>query len=105
MAKPTMHGVEPNRAGEKILLAVEKQLAENNPPQVAWTLERLLAEGIMREDALKYIACALSIEIFEVLKHGATYDEARYLRNLARLPELPWDSETRDLTSRSSRRR
>ena len=87
------HGVEPNRAGAEILLAVEKQLAENKPPQVAWTLERLLAEGIEREEALKYIACALSIEIFEVLKHGATYDEARYLRNLARLPELPWEDE------------
>ena len=93
MAKPMKHGVEPNRAGAEILLAVENQLAENNPPQVAWTLERLLAEGINREEALKYIACALSIEIFEALKHGATYDEARYLRNLARLPELPWEDE------------
>lgn len=74
-------------------LAVENQLAENNPPQVAWTLERLLVEGIQREEALKYIACALSVEIFQVLKHGATYDEARYLRNLARLPELPWEDE------------
>jgi len=87
------HGVEPNRAGAEIFLAVENQLAENNPPQVARTLERLLAEGINREEALKYIACALSIEIFEALKHGATYDEARYLRNLARLPELPWEDE------------
>ena len=87
------HSVEPDRAGAQILLAVENQLAENNPPQVAWTLERLLVEGIRREEALKYIACALSVEIFEVLKHGATYDEARYLRNLARLPELPWEDE------------
>ena len=93
MAKPTKHCAEPDRAGAEILLAVEKQLTENKPPQVAWTLERLLAEGIEREEALKYIACALSIEIFEVLKHGATYDEARYLRNLARLPELPWEGE------------
>ena len=87
------HVVEPDRAGAEILLAVENQLAENKPPQVALTLERLLAEGIEREEALKYIACALSIEIFEMLKHGATYDEARYLRNLARLPELPWEDE------------
>ena len=88
-----MHSVEPDRAGAQILRAVENQLAENNPPQVAWTLERLLVEGIQREEALKYIACALSVEIFEVLKHGATYDEARYLRNLDRLPELPWEDE------------
>ena len=93
MSKPTKQGGELDAAGAGILEAVENQLAENRPAQVAWTLERLLAEGIERDEALKYIACALSIEIFEAVKHGAPYDEARYLRNLARLPVLPWEGE------------
>lgn len=80
-------------AGSEVLKAVEKQIAEDNPPQAKWTLERLLSDGFDREDAMKYIACALSIEIFETLKHGARYDEARYLRNLAALPELPWERD------------
>jgi hypothetical protein len=31
-------------------------------------------------------------EIFEVMKQGKPYDEARYLAALRRLPKLPWEA-------------
>ncbi len=75
------------------MAAVEKQIAEGKPAQTKWALERLLSAGIEREEAMKFIGCALSVEVFEVIKHGGQYNEARYLKNLASLPELPWDND------------
>jgi len=58
----------PNEAGMAMLEAVENQLESNDPPKTRETLNRLMAEGIERDQALKYIACALSIEVFGALK-------------------------------------
>jgi len=93
MAKLNKDDEKGTKVGAEILAAVEKQIAESNPAQTKWTLERLLSVGIDREEAMKYIGCALSVEIFEVIKHGGQYDEARYLQILADLPELPWEND------------
>ena len=76
-------------AGEAIVEAVENQLRENNPPEALRTLDRLMATGESRENAVRYIACALSVEIFETIKNQSPYDEERYIKNLKALPELP----------------
>jgi len=76
-------------ARRAVLDAVENQLRENSPPEAKATFERLIAAGYSKADAKRFIACALVIEIFDVLKSEKPYDEARYLSNLARLPELP----------------
>jgi hypothetical protein len=78
-------------AGEVIVEAVEKQLAQNEPPETKATLERLMALGESRENAIRYIASALSVEIFEALKNNSPYDEKRYVSNLKALPTLPYD--------------
>ena len=54
-------------------------------------MQRLLASGEPRDNALRYIAWALSVEFFEILHNDARYDEARYVRNLRALPQLPYD--------------
>lgn len=82
---------EGQRAGEAIIEAVENQLADNNPPETRQTLERLMASGESRENALRYIASALSVEIFEALKNSTPYNEERYIKNLKGLPELPYE--------------
>jgi hypothetical protein len=82
------HNPELRRA---LLEVVENQLREGTPPETRSTLERLLGEGFSREQALELIACVVSSEIFDVLKSGQPYQEARYLAGLRALPRLPWD--------------
>jgi len=83
----------PNEAGRAILEAVENQLEANDPPKVRETLKRLMSDGIDREEALKYIACAFSVEIFGAIKHSEPYNPTRYDTNLNSLPEMPREDE------------
>lgn len=80
---------DPKLARRAILDAVENQLRENSPPEAKATLERLTAAGYSKADAKRLIGCALVIEIFDIMKTEKPYNEARYLANLAKLPELP----------------
>jgi hypothetical protein len=79
------------RAGEAIIEVVENQLRDNQPPETKETLERLISMGETRENAMRYIASVLSVELFEVLKSKKPYDEKRYIKNLKALPKLPYD--------------
>lgn len=76
-------------AGEAIVQVVENQIADNNPPETKEALERLMENGETRENAMRYIASVLSIEIFGALKHQEPYNNERYLKNLKALPVLP----------------
>src|SRR5437773_405662 len=73
-----------------ILEVVHNQLRDGKPPETRITRDRLMAEGYSREEALELIACAVTSEIFDVLKSRQPYDEARYLAALRALPRLPW---------------
>ena len=84
------HSPELRRA---LLEVVENQLREGTPPQTRTTLERLMGEGFSREQALELIACVVSSEIFDALKGGRPYQEARYLAGLRALPRLPWEGK------------
>jgi len=72
-----------------ILEAVNNQLKSGDPPETRQTFNRLIAEGISEKDAKIYIGQAIAIEIFNVMKHGETFNRGRYRKNLARLPEEP----------------
>ena len=76
-------------AGEAIVEAVENQIKENTPPETNKTLERLIGLGETRENAIRYVASVLCVEIFEALKNETPYNEERYLKNLKALPKLP----------------
>ncbi len=76
-------------AGELIVQVVENQINGNKPPETKETLERLMKNGETRENAMRYIASVLSIEIFGALKHQEPYNNKRYLKNLKALPNLP----------------
>jgi hypothetical protein len=77
------------RAGEAIVEIIENQLKDNIPPAVRQTLDRLMRMGETRENAIRYIACALSTELFHVFKNNAEFNESRYTANLNSLPKLP----------------
>jgi len=72
---------------------IENQIRDNNPREVRKTLERLLFEGHTKEQAMKLIGCAVSAEIFEILKYKKPFNESRYIDNLNKLPELPWEED------------
>jgi predicted nucleic-acid-binding protein len=89
MKKKTSHEESNPRLNASFLEVVDNQLRANDPPETRQTLDRLFAEGFSREDAKIYIARAVCVEVYNVLKHNETFNKARYLRNLQRLPEEP----------------
>ena len=74
-----------------ILEIVQNQIRDNDPPETKETLDRLLGQGISEEEATKLLACAVSTEIFHILKHKESFNEERYINNLMKLPQLPWE--------------
>ncbi len=76
-------------AGEAIVEIIENQLTDNNPPETKQTLERLMKLGESRENAIRYISTALTVEIFGAFKYKEPYNSERYLKNLKSLPKLP----------------
>ena len=88
-----MDSGDPNKAGKIILEIVDNQINANDPPLVKKTFNRLRKLGISRKESKKYIACALSVEIFDVIKNSNEIDYDRYFTNLQILPEIPWDEE------------
>ncbi|MGF1739187.1 hypothetical protein [Photobacterium satsumensis] len=77
--------------GDMLVETVENQLEEGNPIKVKETLMRLVMTGTPREEALQMIACALSIEVFDVAKNDGSFDLKRYSENLDALPDMPWE--------------
>ena len=78
-------------AGEALVEVVENQIQDNDPPETRLTLDRLMSLGESRENAMRYIASVLSLEVFEIFKYQTPFNEERYLTNLKNLPELPSD--------------
>ena len=75
----------------QILQIVRNQIRANNPPETKQTFERLKALGHSDKDAKMYIGLCVAVEIFNLLKYKKPFEEARYIRNLKKLPEEPFD--------------
>lgn len=71
-----------------LLEVVENQLRDGRPPETRNTLDRLIADGFSRKEALELIACVVTSEIFDVLNSDQPYDEGRYLAGLRALPPI-----------------
>src|SRR5450755_3874950 len=61
-----------------ILEVVENQLRDNNPPETRQTLERLIAAGHSRQEALELIGTAVIEEVQVVLSYGRVFDPIHY---------------------------
>jgi len=72
---------------------IENQIRDNSPREVRQTLERLLSEGQTKEEAMKLIGCTVAVEIFEIMKQKKPFNESRYVENLSKLPEMPWEDD------------
>jgi hypothetical protein len=74
-----------------ILEVVNNQLKSGDPPETKQTFNRLIGEGISEKDAKIYIGQAVAVEIFNIMKHGETFNLERYRNNLSRLPDEIFD--------------
>lgn len=77
--------------GQAIIEGVREQMAIDDPPEVNETYDRLIFDGHPEEEVLKMLACVLSTEMFEILKHKRVFDRQLYIRRLRDLPKLPWE--------------
>ncbi|EGU32255.1 hypothetical protein VII00023_15206 [Vibrio ichthyoenteri ATCC 700023] len=71
-----------------LIEVIENQLEDRNPVKVTETLMRLRMSGTSRDDAVAMMACAVSIEIFDVMKNGGEFNLKRYSEHLDSLPDL-----------------
>ncbi|OAN18136.1 hypothetical protein A3K86_04335 [Photobacterium jeanii] len=84
---------EDTMTGEMLVETVKNQLEDGNPVKVKETLMRLVMTGTPRDEAIEMMACALSVEVFDVAKNEGSFDLKRYSENLDALPDMPWDFE------------
>lgn len=74
---------------DKLLEAIENQLAANQPPATQATLNKLTLVGYSREDALDLMVQVLAHSIGLMLDTDQPFDLAAYEQALRNLPELP----------------
>jgi hypothetical protein len=75
---------------ETLIETVENQIVDGEPKKVKETLMRLVMTGTPREEAVQWMACALAIEVSDIMKNGASFNEIRYAQHLDALPNLDW---------------
>lgn len=72
----------------QLIEVVENQIEDGNPIKAKETLMRLMMTGTAREEAIAMMACAVSIEIFDVMKNDGAFNLKRYSEHLDSLPDL-----------------
>lgn len=68
-----------------IFTIINNQIRDETPPETKQTLDRLIAEGHAEKEAMKLIGEVVATEVFEVLKEGREYDNAKYVAALEAL--------------------
>jgi hypothetical protein len=68
-----------------ILEVVENQIRHSDPPETRQTLERLLAAGYSRQQAIETIGSVVVEEIWAVMHDGKPFDRARFTMLLDQL--------------------
>ena len=74
-----------------ILEVVNNQIKNNDPPETKQTFNRLLNEGLSKNEAKRLIGCVVSSEIFDILKKKEKFNQTRFVKALNKLPTLPWE--------------
>lgn len=72
----------------ELIEVVENQLEDGEPLKVKETLMRLMMTGTPKDEAIAMMACAVSIEIFDVMKNDGEFNLKRYSEHLDRLPDI-----------------
>jgi len=75
----------------QIFEIIKNQIKLNTPPETKQTFDRLKGIGYSDLDTKKLIAQCVAVEIYKTLKHKEPYNQSRYISNLKKLPEEPFD--------------
>lgn len=75
----------------QIFEIIKNQLKNNNPPETKQTLKRLKKLGYSELDSKKLIGQCIAVELFNIMKYKKPFDETRYISNLKKLPDEPFD--------------
>ena len=67
---------------------VVNQLETGDPPETKATLDRLMAGGNSRGEAMQLIAAVVRQEMQAMMSAGGQFDNARFAKQLAKLPQL-----------------
>lgn len=78
---------------ETLIETIENQLEDGQPKKVKETLMRLMMTGTAREEAISAMACALALEVYDVMKNDVPFNEKRYSEHLDALPDMSWMEE------------
>ncbi len=68
---------------------VENQLAEHHPAATA-AMERLLADGLNRHEAVHAIGCLVASDLSDMMKMQRRHDAEEYARKLQQLTAETW---------------
>jgi hypothetical protein len=79
------------RIRTQIFEIIKTQIKNNNPPETKATYDRLMKMGYDDFQTRQLIGQCLAVELFEMMKFKKPYDNARYIKNLAELPNEPFD--------------
>ena len=81
------------RLKKTILEVVDNQLKVNNPPCTKNIYEKLLDAGYSKSEAKDKIGAVALTEIYDILKAGKSFDEARYQKSLEEMLQQSLDFE------------
>jgi len=70
---------------DAFLDTVMNQVATGDPPETKATLDRLMAEGYSKPQALQAIAAALRVEMNRMMSESTPFDNARYAELLSKI--------------------
>ena len=76
------------RLRQELRQVVERQMTQDDPPEVALTFERLRAAGVSEQQVWAMLSAVLLAELNDVMRDGREFDRARYAAALEELPTI-----------------
>jgi hypothetical protein len=72
-----------------LMQMVDRQIADNDPPETRETVDRLLAEGFSPEYIRRMIGLLIIRELNEGMVFQTPFNQERFVEHLRRLPAIP----------------
>jgi len=76
---------------DQIFEIVNNQIKDNDPPETNLTFKRLINLGYNDFETKQLIGQCVTVELFDIMKHGKSFNEKRYIKNLKQLPKEPFE--------------
>ena len=76
---------------KQIFEIIANQRRANDPKETNLAFNRLVDMGYTEYEAQQFIGQCVAVEIYDLLKHKKPFEIDRYIKNLNKLPEEPFD--------------